>query len=385
MDKFYERYNRQLILQGFGEKAQRALESARVLVIGAGGLGCPILQYLVSAGVGTIGLVDHDTISLSNLHRQVLYNAGEIGLLKVEVAAGKLSAMNPLVKIYPYPFQLDPLNAVNLISEYDYVIDGSDNFSTRYLVNDVCYYLQKPLVFGAVSEYEGQVVIFNVFAAGKTVNYRDLFPVQPGDGEFANCAEAGVLGVLPGIIGTMQAAELVKLITGVGEPLVNRLLTYNLLRQEIFTIEVEAASVKDYTIPASAEEFAGSDYGEGCRVGTAFTAQRTGVDITAGEDAATTTEPVIEVITKDQLRTLIDAGSATLIDVREENETPALQGFEYVQIPLSVFPVFAEGIEGDPVILFCQSGKRSLKAAEMLREVSDGSRRIYSLQGGVMG
>ena len=364
MDDFNERYNRQLILGGFGEKAQRALEAARVLVIGAGGLGCPVLQYLAAAGVGTIGIIDHDSVALSNLHRQVLFTTADIGLLKAEVASKKLSALNPPVKINTYPFQLDPINAVQLISEYDYVVDGSDNFSTRYLVNDVCVFLGKPLVYGAVSEYEGQVAVFNVIQNGASINYRDLFPLQPGEGEFLNCAEAGALGVLPGIIGSMQAAETIKLITGTGEPLINRMLTYNLLIQEIFTIELQAGNPDSYRIPASAGEFAATDYGEGCRMPIAMA---------DGE---------VEEITREQRDQAILNHGATVIDVREESETPPLAGVQYIQIPMSVFPVFAAGIEGDPVILFCQSGIRSIIAAELLAAAYP-AKEYYSLKGGI--
>lgn len=370
MDDFYERYNRQIILDGFGEDAQRKLAVARVLVVGAGGLGCPALLYLSASGIGSIGIIDHDSISLSNLHRQVLYNTDEVGLLKVEVASKKLKATNPGISINVYPFQLDPINAVELISQYDYVLDGSDNFSTRYLVNDVCVLLGKPLVHGSVSGYEGQVAIFNADASpdkpyAARTNYRDLFPTQPGEDEFPNCAEAGVIGVLPGIIGTMQAAELIKLITGIGEGLVNKLLTYNLLRQEIFTVGFQATEVRNYRLPATSAEIAGTDYGDGCKAIPAMVAA----------------DKITEIEFSD-LDELMKSSTAALIDVREPGETPALRGYQYQQIPLSVFPSFAPDIEGDPVILFCQHGSRSSKAAAMLSE-ADATRKVYSLKGGV--
>ncbi|MET0635665.1 MAG: HesA/MoeB/ThiF family protein [Chitinophagaceae bacterium] len=360
MDQFNDRYNRQLILKGFGPKAQQSLALARVLIVGAGGLGCPALLYLTAAGVGTIGIVDHDEISLSNLHRQVLYTTEEIGLLKVEVATKKLMALNPSVTINPYPFQLDNINAVDLLSQYDFIIDGTDNFSSRYLINDVCTFLKKPLVHGAVAEYEGQVAIFNAGNPDEVVNYRDLFPVQPADDEFRNCAEAGVLGVLPGIIGTMQATELIKLVTGIGEPLVNKLLTYNSLTQDFYKVELVPLAPGSYRIPVDAAEFQHLNYGSACAA------------------------PIhTEEISPEETKQLIANGNAILIDVRETGETPAPEGIPYIQIPLSVFPVFAEGIEGDPVILFCQQGGRSKRAAAMLREVSVSGRKIFSLQGGV--
>ncbi|RYY57537.1 MAG: molybdopterin biosynthesis protein [Chitinophagaceae bacterium] len=370
MDNYQERYNRQLILDGFGQKAQRLLSEARVLLIGAGGLGCPALQYLAAAGVGSIGIVDHDLVSLSNLHRQVLFTTDDIGMRKAVVAARRLEAINPDITINAYPFQLDPLNAVGLISGYDFVVDGTDNFSTRYLVNDVCVLLGKPLVYGAVSGYEGQVAVFNAVLPGQdpslNTNYRDLFPVQPDESAFPNCAEAGVLGVLPGIIGTMQATELIKLVTGIGEPLVNRLLTYDALGQDIFTVGFKPLPHGAYQIPGTAEAIAATDYGDGCRVPVP--------DLTV---------EAVEEIDLMRLREIARQPGAAIIDVREPGETPALSGFEYTQIPLSVFPSFAPDIEGDPVILFCQSGSRSLRAAAILKAAA--AKKIFSLKGGVAG
>jgi adenylyltransferase/sulfurtransferase len=241
----YERYQRQIILKGFGEEGQQKLLQAKVLVIGAGGLGCPALQYLAAAGVGTIGIVDDDVISLSNLHRQVLYTPDDIDHPKVEVAASKLRQLNPDVNIYPYRIRLEKSNAFEIIRQYDLLIDGTDNFASRYMINDACFLLNKPLIYGAVSQYEGEVAVFSPhFLMGSTrgVNYRDLFPNPPKDGEVLNCAEAGVLGVLPGIIGTMQAAEAIKLITGIGTPLMNKLLTYNVLSQEIYEVSLPSKS-----------------------------------------------------------------------------------------------------------------------------------------------
>ncbi|RZJ99252.1 MAG: HesA/MoeB/ThiF family protein, partial [Flavobacterium sp.] len=211
----FERYERQLILKGFGLEAQQKLSKAKVLVVGAGGLGCPALQYLTAAGVGMIGVVDHDTISLNNLHRQILYSNDEIGKLKSEVASTKLRDLNPEIIIHAFPFRLVKNNIIQLLSNYDFILDCTDNFVSRYLINDACILLRKPLVFAAISGYEGQIAIFNVAdEAGNSTNYRDLFPIPPNPEEVPNCAESGVLGALSGIIGTMQAAEAIKLITG---------------------------------------------------------------------------------------------------------------------------------------------------------------------------
>ncbi|MBD0294073.1 MAG: HesA/MoeB/ThiF family protein, partial [Flavisolibacter sp.] len=211
-----ERYQRQVILQEFGEAGQQKLLQAKVLVIGAGGLGCPVLQYLAAAGVGVVGIADDDIVSLTNLHRQVLYSMSDIGKSKVERAAAILRQLNPDIEIIPYHLRLTNKNALDIITAYDIVVDATDNFPTRYLLNDACVLLSKPLIYGAVSKFEGQVAVFNgVGSSGeKSVNYRDLFPVPPQEDEVPNCAEAGVLGVLPGIIGSLQAGEVIKLITG---------------------------------------------------------------------------------------------------------------------------------------------------------------------------
>src|SRR5204862_3188744 len=215
----YERYQRQIILPGFREKGQRELLQTKVIVVGAGGLGCPALQYLTAAGVGTIGIIDDDVVSLNNLQRQVLYSVNDIGFSKAERAAITLRQLNTGIKIISYYERLTTQNALALFKEFDIIIDGTDNFSTRYMINDACVLLNKPLVYGAISQFEGQVSVFRN-KNEEDVNYRDIFPDPPKDGEVLNCAEAGVLGVLPGIIGTMMANETIKLITSIGEPLI---------------------------------------------------------------------------------------------------------------------------------------------------------------------
>jgi molybdopterin/thiamine biosynthesis adenylyltransferase len=214
----YERYERQILLKEFGVAAQEKLLHAKVLVVGAGGLGCPVLQYLAAAGVGTIGIVDDDVVALNNLHRQVLYNMNDIGLSKAEIAAEKLKALNNEINVVAYNKRFTNKNALEIINAFDVVVDGTDNFSSRYIINDACVLLNKPLIYGAISKFEGQVAVFNVKdeVNKRAINYRDLFPVPPKDDEVLNCADAGVLSVLPGIIGTMQANETIKLIIGIG-------------------------------------------------------------------------------------------------------------------------------------------------------------------------
>lgn len=359
-ENVYERYDRQLILKGFGAVAQDKLRHAKVLVIGAGGLGCPALQYLVAAGVGTVGLVDDDVVSLSNLHRQVLYETGDVGLKKVDVAAKKLAALNLEVAVIGYPFRLQNVEALTLFPQYDLVIDGTDNFASRYLINDACVLLRKPLVYGAVSQYQGQVAVFNLPGENDiAINYRHLFPEPPKDGEVANCAEAGVLGVLPGIIGTMQAAEAIKLITGIGKPLLNRLLTYDLLSNIFY--EIETTATNQASMPTTREEFLAVNY----------------VDVCA---AAASTVKEIDAKTFHALRC---HPSSLVIDVREEGELPLLKNISHKRMPLSNFEQEIKNIREKTILLLCQHGKRSLLAAEMMKKEYGEEKEIYSLSGGV--
>ncbi len=376
---FSERYNRQLILRGFGIAAQEKLAKAGVLVIGAGGLGCPALQYLAAAGIGRIGIVDDDEVSISNLHRQILYTSDDIGRPKAHIAAARLSRMNPGISIFPYSVRLDNNNALQLIRQYDYVLDGSDNFATRYLVNDACMLLNKPLVFGAVSEFSGQVAVFNsVNEPGPhmKLNYRDLFPVAPADGEVLNCAEAGVLGVLPGIIGTMQAAELIKLITGIGTTLTGRLRNIDLLSGE--TYEIELTHNDAYQLPEDEEAFRATEYGFWCSGAGAH--NKTGKD-----DAfnGTVASSMIREIDADQFESLLKDDSIIAIDVREAGEEPTLIGYTYLRLPISSFAESADHLKGERFLLFCQSGKRSLQVARMLQASLGSEAEIYSLKGGL--
>lgn len=352
------RYHRQQILTHFGAAGQQRLAEARVLVIGAGGLGCPALQYLAGAGVGKLGIVDGDRVSLSNLHRQPLFATADVGALKAEVAAERMRALNPTIQLQAYSVYLDEQNAEELLAEYDYVLDGSDNFATRYLINDACVLAQKPLVYGAVSQYEGQVAIWNVpDTDGNCLNYRDLFPEAPRSGEIPNCSEAGVLGVLPGIIGAMQAAELIKLITGIGRPLINRLLTYSLLNQESYILDLASHPTSKALLPADWSAFRQGNYGVPCA------------------------SPVAELDVAELQRMLAEE-DLQLVDVREVGEEPAISVWPHQRIPLSVLPAYWDNLSDQPVVFICQSGIRSLKAATDYRAAKPGA-RVYSLRGGV--
>lgn len=358
-----ERYSRQVILKEFGEAGQQKLLQARVLMIGAGGLGCAALQYLVAAGVGTIGIVDDDIISLSNLHRQTLYSTGDIGLPKALKAKQKLHLLNPGINIIAFNERLITTNALQFIEAYDVVIDGTDNFASRYLINDACVLMNKPLVYGAVSQFEGQVAVFN-YKKNKediAVNYRDIFPQPPDEDSIPNCAEAGVLGVLPGIIGAMQANEAIKLIAGIGKPLANAILTYDALSNQVYEIELSVNENSKALIPKDAAAFAKMKYERFC-----------GIETTD-----------IEIDTKTFNR-LIKNNRTAVIDIREYDEVPVVNDFVSVRIPLSELRKKIDAVKNDDIILFCQTGKRSLQAAQLLRDTFGTTKNVYSLKGGII-
>ena len=367
-ENLYERYQRQIILPEFGEEAQQKLLKAKVLVIGAGGLGCPVLQYLTAAGIGTIGIVDDDVVALNNLHRQVLYSVNDIGLSKAERAAHILQQLNPDIKITPYNERLENQNALILLDEFDMIIDGTDNFSTRYMINDACVLMNKPLVYGAISQFEGQVSVFN-FRQNENeeaVNYRDLFPNPPKEDEVLNCAEAGVLGVLPGIIGTMMANETIKLITGIGEPLTNQLLTYNALSNQVYQLTLSARKETRSLIPENEAAFLKMDYVWLC-------SSQLSHSVTIGSE-----------IDADTFNTLIAKGNVDVIDVREPHEVPVANDFSNMKIPLAQLTANTALIRSDTIITFCQSGKRSLQAVKILSGIFGDKKKVYSLRGGIV-
>ncbi len=361
--KRYERYQRQMILKELGEAGQDKLIKSKVVVIGAGGLGCPALQYLAAAGVGMIGVVDDDVVSLSNLHRQVLYNMNDIGFPKAECALKKLRSINNEIIVNAYNERLVNSNALDIIGQYDLVIDGTDNFSSRYMINDACVLLGKPLIYGAISKFEGQVAVFNGIGKGaeRSTNYRDLFPVPPGDDEVFNCAEEGVLGVLPGIIGLMQANEAIKLITGIGRPLLNRLITYNALDNSMYELNLSVDRDARSNGPADKPSFLKTDY----------------------EGLCTTSLHRLE-IEPAQFEKLIDNKFAIIIDVREKGELPRVVEFNHVQIPMDKLMTNQLLLDASEIVLFCQTGKRSLKAAKWLSDAFRETKGIYSLKGGIV-
>lgn len=356
-----QRYHRQVILPELGVSGQQKLQNAKVLVMGAGGLGCPALQYLCGAGIGTVGIVDHDIVSLSNLHRQTLYSTDDIGLSKANRAVDILSVLNPEIEILPFNQFLNSENAIDLIAQFDFILDGTDNFATKYMVNDACVLLNKTLVYGAISRFEGQLAVFNHQAADEIpTNYRDLFPNPPGEDEILNCEEAGVIGVLPGIIGTMMANETIKLITGIGKPLINKVLTYNSLNNQIYTIDLLARTETRSLIPVNIIEFQKRNYQWLC---------------------SNTDEYQIDL---DFFKTLLNNPKASFIDLREADEMPEINEIDCLRLPMSVFKNNLDKISSEVVVLICQSGKRSLGASKIVSEYYGKSKKIYSLKGGVI-
>jgi molybdopterin/thiamine biosynthesis adenylyltransferase/rhodanese-related sulfurtransferase len=359
-DSRYDRYQRQVLLPQLGMEGQDRLLQSSVLVIGAGGLGCPALLYLAAAGIGRIGIVDMDRVALHNLHRQVLYTMEDIGKPKALVAAERLRQLNDQCEVQAYPIALDNAACLELFPQYDLIIDGTDNFTTRYRINDACVLLGKPLASAAIGQFEGQVAIFN--APHGSVNYRDLFPEPPQSGEVLNCAEAGVIGVLPGLMGTILASETIKYLSGIGESLAGQLLTYNLLTNESLKLSLQPNPASRRLIPADTASFLNTSYEWLCHA---------------------LADPI--EISGSNLEIMLEQSGLTLIDVREPGEIPDLGALPHRRIPLSVFDKQLQEISGETVVFICQSGKRSLEAARRYSLYEGNtSKQIFSLQGGLL-
>ena len=362
------RYSRHLTLPGFQRQGQQRLKNAKVLVVGAGGLGAPLLSYLVAAGIGTIGVIDFDVVDESNLQRQVLFTVDDVGRPKVEVAVERLRRQNPYVNFRTYPEPLTSANALDIISEYDLVADGTDNFPTRYLVNDACVLLDKVNVYASIFRFEGQVAVFNYVDANgqRGPNYRDLFPEPPPPGLVPSCAEGGVLGVLPGIVGSLQANEVIKVLSGVGEPLSGRFFLVDALTLETRTLKVHrsADNPLNGTRPTQTTLI---DYDQFCGIKT-----------------ASDTAPEVKSISVEELdRRRRTKEDFQLIDVRDpyEYEIANLGG---ALMPLGRIQEYVDQIATDrPVIIHCRSGARSEKAVSLL-EREYGLRNLYSLTGGIL-
>jgi len=351
------RYSRHLLLSEIGQKGQEKLKESKVLVIGAGGLGCPILQYLTAAGVGQIGVIDMDILEESNLQRQILYTVKDIGTNKALAAQKRLLELNPLIEVVAYPYALDTTNALELFELYDFVVDGTDNFATRYLVNDACVITEKPLIYGSIFKFEGQVAVFN-YQNGPS--YRCLFPNPPAPGEVPNCSEVGVLGVLPGVIGAMQANEVLKIILGLGTVLSGKLLVYNALNAESLILNIEANRTVITETKALKSKFKELNYEAFCGL-------------------EKTTE-IAEISPKVLAENL---GKYTLVDVRETWEQPRYEVLEGIDIPLPRLMLWKDKIPKDkPVVVLCAKGIRSKIAIEQLQS-QFGYTNLINLTGGI--
>lgn len=330
------RYNRHIILPEIGEKGQQQLLNSKVLVVGAGGLGCPVLQYLCAAGVGTLGIIDDDVVDESNLQRQILYGSSSLGKPKALAAKKRLEDLNNTITIHAYAEKLTHTNAIELCKQYDLIVDGTDNFFTRYLINDAAIITKKPLVYGAIYKFEGQVAVFN-YKNGPS--YRCLFPNPPKADTIPNCSEIGVLGVLPGIIGTMQANEVLKILLGIGTVLSGKILYYNALTMQSNTIAIQKSEQADYdTIVAQFQ-----------KQETIFSCASEIQEIT-----------IAGALQKEEVQ---------FIDVREIHETPKITTLDCINIPLSQIEKQLEIIDtAKEIILFCQSGIRSKKAVTVLHK-----------------
>lgn len=353
MNSFNPRYHRQIILPEIGTAGQEKLDASKVLVIGAGGLGCPVLQYLTAAGVDTIGIVDFDTVDISNLHRQILYGTSSLGTNKAVAAKQRLTDLNPTLTINTYAKKLTPKNAISLFSEYDIIVDGTDNFSTRYLVNDACIITDKPLVYGAIFKYEGQVSVFN-YQNGPS--YRCLFPEPPKAGSVPSCSEIGVLGVLPGIIGSMQANEVLKIILDLGDVLNGKLVMYNCLTTQSSSFTINRVASEVSKILDSANRFETTDY-----------------DLFCG----------VKQISERTAEEAFLVKNAQFIDVREPHEQPKIESLNPVYIPLGILEQELDTMPKEKeTIVFCQSGIRSKKALEVL--LQNGFKNISHIKGGAI-
>lgn len=353
------RYSRHLIMPEVTAEGQKRLKAARVLCIGAGGLGSPAALYLAAAGAGTLGLVDFDRVDITNLQRQILHGTKDIGRSKLESARDRLRDINPQIEIKSHECRFSSENAMQIVAEYDIVVDGSDNFATRYLSNDVCVFAQKSNVYGSVFRFEGQTTVFAPHLGGPC--YRCLFPEPPPPESVPNCAQAGVLGVLPGIIGMLQAIETIKLILGIGEPLIGRLLHFDALKVQFRELKLR----RDAQCPVCGDNptiFAPIDYDQFCGV------RETGA---------------VPAISVHELKRKMDAGETfELIDVREPFEYEIARIGVAKLIPLGEIAARKDELQRKQlIVVHCHSGSRSAEAVRLLQQ--RGFTNVYNLEGGI--
>lgn len=356
------RYARHLAIPEFGIEGQRRLKAARVLCIGAGGLGSPITMYLAAAGIGGLGLVDPDVVEITNLQRQILFGQKDLGRKKLDAARDRLADVNPHVDIQVYPELFTAANAMKIAAEYDVIIDGTDNFPTRYLSNDIAVWLRKPNVYGSILRFDGQVGVFAPHLGAPC--YRCMCPQPPPPGMVPSCAEGGVLGVLPGLIGTMQALEAIKLITGIGQPLLGKLLHVDTLSMRFRTLTLR----RDPTCPVCGDQPTITepiDYQGFC-------------GITASAS------PTVPTMTVHELKELREAGdNHFLLDVREPHEQSISRIAGAVLIPLGELEQRTGELPRDKrILVHCKSGGRSARAVSLLRE--KGFENVWNISGGII-
>jgi adenylyltransferase/sulfurtransferase len=363
-----QRYSRHLIMPEVGMEGQEKLKAAKVLLVGTGGLGAPMALYLTAAGVGTIGLVDFDVVDFSNLQRQVIHGTKDVGKPKIDSAIESMTDINPFVKVVRHEVALKSENALDIIKEYDIVADGTDNFPTRYLVNDACVLLQKPNAYGSIFRFEGQATVF-AYPGGPC--YRCLYPEPPPPGLVPSCAEGGVLGILPGVVGLIQATEVVKLILGKGDPLVGRLMLYDALGMKFRELKLR----RNPECPVCGDHPTVTkliDYEQFCGIPAAPPPQPTGGALAMGE------------IDAKGLKARMDAGDKfVLLDVREPHEFQIGRIPGSILIPLGELPKRLN--ELDPaadMVVHCKMGGRSAKAIDFLK--TQGFSKLTNLKGGIL-
>jgi molybdopterin/thiamine biosynthesis adenylyltransferase/rhodanese-related sulfurtransferase len=339
------RYSCQIALPGFGESGQQLLQQAKVLVVGAGGLGCPAAQYLAATGIGTLEIVDFDVITASNLHRQILYTPADIGKKKVNVATDRLTKQNPAIKIVAHDLKVTSANVLTLIADYDIVLDGTDNFESRYLINDACVMAGKPIVYGAIYQYEGQVAVWNVKNPDGTMspNYRDLFP-QVNASLIPNCADGGVIPTLAGIIGCLQANEVIKYITQTGELLAGKVLVF------------DAATLQSRAI----------------KIGHSTQTSITSVAETI----------IVPAMSPEEVKAGLAEDTLELVDIRTDQERDAIN-IGGVHFEADEIDDYIEYLTSDRVkVLYCSSGKRSAEAVKLIKQKWPDA-KVFSLEGGL--
>jgi adenylyltransferase/sulfurtransferase len=364
------RYSRHLLLPEIGVKGQKVLKAARVLVVGLGGLGSPVAMYLAAAGIGTLGIVDFDRVDESNLQRQVIHGTSTLGMSKIASATTRIADLNPFVQVVAHEMPLNRDNALNIIEKYDIVVDGTDNFQTRYLVNDACILLNKINVYGSIYRFDGQVSVFGARASNGPC-YRCLFPAPPPPGEVPSCAEGGVLGVLPGVIGTLQATEVIKLITGAGDPLIGRLLIYDALEMSVRQMKLRRRS--DCPVCGDNPTITTLiDYDEFCGV------TPTMITNNSNHDA------LPEITVTELKRRMNDGlGTARLIDVRETNEWDIARVPNATLIPMNTIPNHIDELaQASELLILCRSGRRSADVVRFLMSV--GFKNVKNVKGGTL-